>query len=251
MRRQEIKIFIQPPPPQEAKPFIFPQKGKTCRILFTFAQLTGKFYLLWMMAIVARIAAVSYLDTIPFLYGITHEGNFRADLLLSPSPAACLSDFSEHKADIALLPVVAVPSLADARLVTDYCLGAAGAAPKHVWTGTDPGETVRRTFLDTGAFSAAQLAAWQEYTRRPFAFAVWMAHKEIDPDWITGLQYALTFGLEHTYEAICEAGFAEQSADAYGALTHNIDAVFDNQKRTALQKYWDSGLKITPRANPG
>ena len=54
-----------------------------------------------MMVIVPRIAAVSYLNTIPFIYGIEHEGNLRAELLLSP-PSLCAKNFAEHKADIAL-----------------------------------------------------------------------------------------------------------------------------------------------------
>ena len=77
------------------------------------------------MVIVPRIAAVSYLNTIPFIYGIEHEGNLRAELLLSP-PAVCAKNFAEHKADIALVPAAAVPSLADAEIVTEYCIGAAG-----------------------------------------------------------------------------------------------------------------------------
>ena len=39
--------------------------------------------------------------------------------------------------------------------------------------------------------------------------------------------------------------------DAYEYLTRNIDYIFDNQKRRALQKFWDSGLKVSPRVNPG
>jgi chorismate dehydratase len=57
--------------------------------------------------------------------------------------------------------------------------------------------------------------------------------------------------LEHTYEAILEAGFDKKPYDAYEYLTRNIDYIFDNQKRRALQKFWDSGLKVSPRVNPG
>ena len=48
-----------------------------------------------MMVIVPRIAAVSYLNTIPFIYGIGHEGNLRAELLLSP-PAVCSMIYAVH-----------------------------------------------------------------------------------------------------------------------------------------------------------
>ena len=57
----------------------------------------------WMMALIPRIAAVSYLNTIPFIYGIRHAGNLRAELLLTP-PALCASNFIDGNADIALLP---------------------------------------------------------------------------------------------------------------------------------------------------
>mgnify|MGYP000405844611 CR=1 FL=1 len=71
------------------------------------------------------------------------------------------------------------------------------------------------------------------------------------PDLTEGLQHALTFGIEHTYEAILEHGFDNKPYDAYAYLTQNIDYIFDNQKHKALQKFWDSGIKVTPRANPG
>ena len=41
---------------------------------------------IWTMAILRRIALTSYLDTVPFVYGIKHAQEWRAELLLS-SPA--------------------------------------------------------------------------------------------------------------------------------------------------------------------
>ena len=49
------------------------------------------------MALIPRIAAVSYLNTIPFIYGIRHAGNLRAELLLTP-PALCASNFIDGNA---------------------------------------------------------------------------------------------------------------------------------------------------------
>ena len=56
-----------------------------------------------MMVNIPRIAAVSYLNTIPFIYGIQHEGNLRAELLLTP-PAGCYQNYIDGNADIALMP---------------------------------------------------------------------------------------------------------------------------------------------------
>ena len=71
-----------------------------------------------MMVIVPRIAVVSCFSTTPFIYGIQHEDNLRAGLLLS-DPAETIQAFSEHKADIALIPAAAMPSLTDARIVSN------------------------------------------------------------------------------------------------------------------------------------
>ena len=259
---------------------------------------------IWMMVSVPSIAAVSYLNTIPFIYGIRHEGNFRADLLLSP-PSECTKNYVEGRADLALLPAAAVPSLKSSDVITEYCIGAVGPVRTVVLLSDGPVSEVRRVFLDPHSQTSVQLvgylaahrwkiapewyslddyeqlrhaqegdaflligdkvfdheekfrykydlaAEWQAATKLPFAFAVWVARKGTPYEVIESLQHALTFGLEHTYEAILEAGFDKKPYDAYEYLTRNIDYIFDNQKRRALQKFWDSGLKVSPRVNPG
>jgi chorismate dehydratase len=259
---------------------------------------------IWMMVSVPSIAAVSYLNTIPFIYGIRHEGNFRADLLLSP-PSECTKNYVEERADLALLPAAAVPSLKSTEVITEYCIGAVGPVRTVVLLSDGPVSEVRRVFLDPHSQTSVQLvgylaahrwkiapewyslddyeqlrhaqegdaflligdkvfdheekfrykydlaAEWQAATKLPFAFAVWVARKGTPYEVIESLQHALTFGLEHTYEAILEAGFDKKPYDAYEYLTRNIDYIFDNQKRRALQKFWDSGLKVSPRVNPG
>ena len=259
---------------------------------------------IWMMVSVPSIAAVSYLNTIPFIYGIRHEGNFRADLLLSP-PSECTKNYVEGRADLALLPACAVSSLKSTDVITEYCIGAVGPVRTVVLLSDGPVSEVRRVFLDPHSQTSVQLvgylaahrwkiapewyslddyeqlrhaqegdaflligdkvfdheekfrykydlaAEWQAATKLPFAFAVWVARKGTPYEVIESLQHALTFGLEHTYEAILEAGFDKKPYDAYEYLTRNIDYIFDNQKRRALQKFWDSGLKVSPRVNPG
>ena len=37
---------------------------------------------------------------------------------------------------------------------------------------------------------------------------------------------------------------------AYEALS-GFDYIFDNEKNQALQQFWDAGIKVAPRANPG
>ena len=69
-----------------------------------------------------RIAAVSYLNTIPFIYGIEHAGaGLHAELLLSP-PRGCAEALRDGQADLALIPVAAIPGSSDLRIVTPYCI---------------------------------------------------------------------------------------------------------------------------------
>ena len=231
------------------------------------------------MVIVPRIAAVSYLNTIPFIYGIEHEGNLRAELLLSPPSPLCKKNFAEHKADIALVPAAAVPSLADAQVVTEYCIGAAGPVrtvvllsnepierraprisrcsfahfgatwPATCWrsTGKSPPRLYARRLCAAGARPAGRrLSADRRQGLRPrrtFRILVRPGRRVekrprclrspsgspargTAPDLTEGLQHALTFGIEHTYEAILEHGFDNKPYDAYAYLTQNIDYIF-------------------------
>ena len=256
------------------------------------------------MVNIPRIAAVSYLNTIPFIYGIRHEGNLRADLLLAP-PADCVENYARGLADIALIPSAAVPQMRSTEIITDYCVGASGPVRTVVLLSNTPIEKVRRIFLDAHSRTSVQLtgylaaarwkiapewytlddytqvayaregdaflligdkvfdyedrfpyaydlaAEWRQATGLPFAFAVWVARKGTPYEVTDALAEALTFGVERTYEAILHYGYDRKPYDAYDYLTRNIDFLFDHEKHKALQKFWDSGIKITPRVNPG
>lgn len=196
------------------------------------------------MATVPRITAVSYPDTVPFVYGLQHGGDFRAELVLSDFPTAA-TDFSARRADIALVPAHVVPTLADARIVTGYCVGYAGRSAVDRLLAEDPETPVRPLFEGPEAPLRPLLEE-----KKPWPCALWVAHADTDPDWCEELQHALTFGLEHIYEAILAAECGRRAGDLYARLTE-IDYIFDNRKEKALEKFWRSGLKQTLRANPG
>lgn len=195
------------------------------------------------MVIVPRIAAVSFLDTVPFLYGAEHATELRAELLLSDFPASVRA-FQEHRADAALVPVDAVPALADARIVTGYCLslrpGQAEFLLEH-----EPQSPARELFFAPDAPLAALPGS-----KKPAAYALWVAHADTDAELLVQLEHAFTFGMEHIWEAIVAGGYDRRPYDAYGYLT-GIDYIWDNAKQKALRKFWDAGLKVRPRTNPG
>ncbi len=111
------------------------------------------------MAIIPKIAAVSYLNTIPFIYGIEHEGNLTAELLLTP-PNECTQNYLDGLVDIALVPSVVVPTLTDAEIVSDYCIGTEGSVRTVVVVSDDPIEDVTRIYLDSHSQTSVQLLGY-------------------------------------------------------------------------------------------
>ena len=91
---------------------------------------------------------------------------------------------------------------------------------------------------------------WREVTKLPFAFAVWVARKGVSYEITDQLQHALTYGVEHIWEAVSESNYmgSDNGLTAYEYLTRNIDFILDEEKHKALKKFWDAGLRIVPRS---
>ncbi len=258
-----------------------------------------------MMCPVINVAAVSYLNTIPFLYGLRHSEELSVELVLSP-PAGCTAAFDSRSADIALVPVGGLPLIEDPDfdIVTSWCIGADGPVRTVVMTSDVPLKAVKRVWLDSHSNTSVALARllaskywhiapewlpfedcsvlenpapgdafvligdkvfehegrfahtwdlaeeWQKHTRLPFVFAVWVARKSVPAETLAALENALTLGVERIYESILESDYADRPY-AYEYLTRNIDFFFDEQKRLALGRFWDEGLKVPLHANPG
>lgn len=94
-------------------------------------------------------------------------------------------------------------------------------------------------------------AEWTATTRQPFAFAVWIGRPGYDPEAAGRLHRALTFGLEHTYEALLGIHSSASIPALYDHIARDVDYIFDLQKHQALRKLWDSGVRAVPRTDPG
>lgn len=91
-------------------------------------------------------------------------------------------------------------------------------------------------YEDCMIFSYDLAQEWKELTSLPFVFALWVAREGIDEDTIEEVEQALTFGIEHTYEAIMESEYKECEY-AYEYLTENIDYLFDGAKYKSLNLF--------------
>lgn len=127
-----------------------------------------------------RVAAVSYLNTIPFIYGIEHGASaLRAELVLSP-PSGCAAALADGRADVALLPVGALASFPDLAIITPYCIGADGPVRTVVLAANGPVAGIETIYLDSHSITSARLV-------QLLARELW----GIDPRWEPLTDYTL------------------------------------------------------------
>jgi len=96
-----------------------------------------------------RIVAVSYLNTIPYIYGITRAGgSLREGLLLCP-PRLCAEALRTGEANVGLIPVAAIPEIPDLQIITPFCIGASGPVRTVVLASDYPVEELDTIWLDS------------------------------------------------------------------------------------------------------
>lgn len=71
-----------------------------------------------------KISSVSYLNSSPFIYGIS-QSDIKNEIELSLDiPSVCAQKLISHEVDIGLVPVTTLPELKDPHIITDYCISA-------------------------------------------------------------------------------------------------------------------------------
>ena len=74
-----------------------------------------------------KISAVSYLNTIPFIHGLKQSELIHNIDLQLDYPSICADKLINGEVDLALVPVAIIPTLKEAHIISDYCIGADGA----------------------------------------------------------------------------------------------------------------------------
>ena len=72
------------------------------------------------------ISAISYLNSIPFIYGLKQSSLINNIHLQLDYPSICADKLINGEVSLALVPVVVIPFLEDASIISDYCIGANG-----------------------------------------------------------------------------------------------------------------------------
>lgn len=105
-----------------------------------------------------KISAISYLNTAPFVYGLKHSKLLPFIELSFDTPAVCATRLQHKQADLGIVPVVAIPHIADANIISDYCIGADGAVRTVVIHATSPIHEINELYIDQESRTSALLA---------------------------------------------------------------------------------------------
>ena len=104
-----------------------------------------------------NVAAVSYLNTVPFIYGIENSSIKEFINLKIETPAKCAQLLIKDSVDIALIPVGALPQLRNYKIISEYGIGCDGAVNSVMLYSSIPIESVNSILLDYQSVTSVNL----------------------------------------------------------------------------------------------
>lgn len=105
-----------------------------------------------------KISAVSYTNSLPFIYGLqASEIINRIDLSLD-IPSDCARKLIDNEVDIGLVPVAVLPEISDCQIISNYCIGASGAVNSVFIFSQKPASEIKTLRLDPQSRTSNALA---------------------------------------------------------------------------------------------
>jgi len=104
-----------------------------------------------------KIVAVSYLNTLPFLYGIQNSRFTEPIDLETQVPSVCFDKVIKNQVDIGLVPVAAIPMISGYKIITDYCIGSNGAVDTVLLLSNKPINQINQIYLDNESKTSVEL----------------------------------------------------------------------------------------------
>ncbi|MFW5699865.1 MAG: menaquinone biosynthetic enzyme MqnA/MqnD family protein [Bacteroidota bacterium] len=149
-----------------------------------------------------KVSAVSYANTLPFVFGLTHSPVAELIDLSLDIPAVCADKLMLGEVELGLIPVVETLNFSHPQIVSDYCIGANGKVRTVALLSDVPLNRIKRIFLDFQSRTSVQLV-------RILAEKYW----EVNPEFLSA-----------------EPGFEEKISDTTAAVIIG-DRVFAREKK--------------------
>ncbi|RFS19218.1 hypothetical protein DVR12_24905 [Chitinophaga silvatica] len=95
-----------------------------------------------------KVAAVSYLNTRPLLYGFRNHPVMEMIDLSTDYPSKIAQQLIDGEVDVALVPVATIPKMKEYHIISDYCIGAEGPVASVCLFSEVPLNEIKRIYLD-------------------------------------------------------------------------------------------------------
>jgi chorismate dehydratase len=95
-----------------------------------------------------RVSVVSYLNSVPFIFGLNQSPVLQEIDLSLDMPSVCATKLIEGSVDIGLVPVAILPEIPDGCILTDYCIGASGPVKSVLLLSDVPLKAIASIGLD-------------------------------------------------------------------------------------------------------
>lgn len=119
-----------------------------------------------------KISVVSYLNSKPFLFGLQHKASPDWEISLD-IPSECARKVISGEADAGLVPVAALKSIPDYKIISPYCIGAHGRVDSVKLYSEEPLDRIEKVMLDYQSRTSVELV-------KILAGELW----KISPEWI-------------------------------------------------------------------
>ena len=163
-----------------------------------------------------KISVVSYLNSKPFIHGLEQHPVPGAEISLD-IPSECARKLITGEANVGLIPVAALRSISDYRIITPFCIGAEGKVDSVKMYSQVPLDQITRVVLDYQSRTSVALV-------RILAKELW----KIQPEWIggstgyeqeiSGTQAAVVIG-DRTFSLNGTYNFEYDLSEAWHTLT--------------------------------
>jgi len=105
-----------------------------------------------------KVSAISYLNTIPFVYGLQNSSiQSRIDITFDV-PSTCAQRLRNNTADIGIVPVATIPLLPEHHIISDFCIGAIGKVRTVALFSNSDIDKIKTIYLDNDSRTSALLS---------------------------------------------------------------------------------------------
>ncbi|MDR0754090.1 MAG: menaquinone biosynthesis protein [Prevotellaceae bacterium] len=150
-----------------------------------------------------KVSAISYLNTVPFIYGLQNSSILPKIDIIFDVPSICAKRLQNNTADIGIVPVAIIPSLPQYHIISNFCIGTKGKVRTVALFSNSDIDKIKTIYLDKDSRTSALLV-------QILAHKYWKIKPEFKPLEI------LNYNEENTgYMLIGDKAFEAENSFAY------------------------------------